>query len=303
MAFPAALRAEEKDPVKHRFLMYDESRGLLHYVDQRDSSKDWKLELPRAIRDFQPIGDHRLMIAQPFGYSVYDLQTRKSVEDVRVPDLGDGMSARRRADGATVIGANYKGGVQVVELDKENKVARRMTVPEAKNLRMIRLASDGHVLLAEQKGLIEVAFDAAAPNGGKIVQSLPLPRGANAFMALKRDDGSVLLSGGYAHAVFEFGPDGKLRKEFEVKDGPKGVDFHFFAGIQVLKNGNIVACNWTGHDAKDSTKGWQLVEFAPDGTVVWHWHDAERAGTAINIAILDDLDENKFLDDASGTLK
>ena len=243
------------------------------------------------------------MIAQGFGYSVYDLAARKSVEDVRVPDLGDGMSARRRADGATVIGANYKGGVQVVELDKENKVARRMAFPEVKTLRMIRLASDGDVLLAEQKGLTEVAFDAQAPGGGKIVRSIPLPRGANAFMALKRDDGSILLSGGYAHAVFEFGPDGKLRKEFEVKDGPKGVDFHFFAGIQVLKNGDIVACNWTGHDAKDSAKGWQLVEFAPDGTVVWHWHDAERAGTAINVTILDDLDENTFLDDASGTLK
>ncbi len=44
-------------------------------------------------------------------------------------------------------------------------------------------------------------------------------------------------------------------------------------------------------------------EFAPDGTLVWHWHNAEQAGTLINIVILDDLNENQFLDDSSGEMK
>ncbi|MCY3021761.1 MAG: hypothetical protein NTW87_22350 [Planctomycetota bacterium] len=275
----AAVQAEDKEPIKHRFLMYDEGRGILHYVDERDAAKDWKLQLPKD-----------------------DLETKKLVQDVKVPGVGGVFSARRRADGFTVLGANA-AGVQVLELDKDNKLVRKMKVPGASNLRMIRLTSDGGVVCAEQKGMIEVAFDDKAPNGCKVVKTIPLPRAQNAFMALKKDDGSYLLSGGYAHAVFDFGPDGALRKEYMVKDPPKGVDLHFFAGIQVLKNGNIVACNWTGHEPQDSAKGWQLLEFSPDGALVWHWHNPAQAGTAINIAILDDLDENAFLDDSSGVLK
>jgi hypothetical protein len=94
-----------------------------------------------------------------------------------------------------------------------------------------------------------------------------------------------------------------LRKTFALKDPPKGAGPLFFAGFQLLKNGNLVGCNWTGHGPKDSAKGWQLLEFAPDGSLVWHYHNPERAGTLINIAILDHLDQNLLLDDSSGELK
>jgi hypothetical protein len=303
LAAPAAARAEEKEPLRHRFLLYDEGRAILHYVDERDPAKDWKLPLPRTLRDFQLVGNHRVIVAQGFGYSIYDLETKKLVEDVRVPGFGGGISARRRADGTMVLGANVKEGVAVYELDKANAVTRKMTVPSVKTLRMLRLAADGNVLLAEEKGLTEVAFDAQEASGGKIVRSIPLPSGRNAFMALKRADGSYLLSGGFAHILFDLAPDGKLRREYTVKDAPKGVEFLFYAGFQVLKNGNLVVCNWTGHGPQDSTKGWQLVEFAPDGTLVWHYHSPERAGTALNVIVLDDLDENAFLDDSDGVLK
>jgi len=286
-----------------RFLLYDESRGILHYVNQRDPAKDWELNLGHALRDFQLIGNHQFIIAQGFGYSVWDLQTRKLVQDIHVPDLGGGISARRRADGATVIGANARDGVLVVELDKQNAVARRATFPGVKTLRMLRLASDGNVLLAEESGLTEVAFDAQAPGGGKVVRRIPLPHDRNAFMALKKEDGSYVLSGGFAKALFEFAPDGKLRREFALKDAPAAAGPLFFAGFQVLKNGNIVVCNWTGHGAQDSAKGWQLVEFAADSSLVWHWHEPNRAGTALNIVVLDGLDENAFLDDSSGVLQ
>jgi hypothetical protein len=272
-------------------------------VDERDPAKDWKIPLPHAIRDFQCIGNKKVIVAQGFGYSVYDLETKKLVEDVKPQGVGGVMSARRRADGATVLGANAANGVQAIELDKDNKVTRKATFPGVKTLRMLRLAADGNVLLAEERGLTEAAFDAQDPNGGKVVKSIPLPHDRNAFMALKTDDGGYLVGGGFAKALFDFGPDGKLRRELTLKGQPAAAGPLFFAGFQVLKNGNIVCCNWTGHGPQDSAKGWQLAEFAPDGTLVWHWHNPERAGTLVNIAVLDDLDENAFLDDSSGVLK
>lgn len=302
-AAPAALQAEEPAQIKHRFMAYDEGRALLHYVDQRDPAKDWKLPLPRAIRDFQLAGGGKFIVAQGFGYSVYELETRKLVEDVKPQGVSGVMSARRRADGFTVLGANVGNGIQIVELDKENKVTRKATFPGLKTLRMIRLTSDGHVLLSEEKGLTEVAFDAQDPSGGKVVKSIPLPHGRNAFLSLKKEDGSYLVGGGFAKAVFDFAPDGTLRKEFNLKAAPATAGPLFFAGLQVLKNGNIVVCNWTGHGPQDGAKGWQLVEFAPDGAIVWHWHNPEQAGTLVNIAVLDDLDGKEFLDDSSGVLK
>jgi hypothetical protein len=303
LALPAVQAAEERETIRHRFLLYDESRGFLHYVNESDPAKDWDLNLGHALRDFQLIGNHQFIIAQGFGYSVWDLETRKLVQDVRVPGFGGGISARRRPDGCTVLGANAADGVLVVELDKQNAVARKATFAGLKTLRMIRLAADGNVLLADEKGLTEVAFDAQAPNGGKVVRSLPLPHGRNAFMALKKENGSCLVSGGFAKALFEFAPDGSLRRELALKDAPAAAGPLFFAGFQLLRNGNLIVCNWTGHGAQDSAKGWQLVEFAADGSMVWHWHAPERAGTALNIVVLDDLDENAFLDDSSGMLK
>ena len=303
VATTAASQAEEREPIRHRFLLYDEGRGVLHYVNEREPAKDWDLNLGHALRDFQLVGNHQFIIAQGFGYSVWDLESRKLAQDVRVPEFGGGLSARRRADGATVLGANVKDGAMVVELDQKNTVTRKATFPGVKTLRMIRLASDGNVLLAEEKGLTEVAFDAQAPNGGKVVRSIPLPHDRNAFMALKKEDGSCFVSGGFAKALFEFAPDGKLRRELTLKGAPAQAGPLFFAGFQVLKNGNIVVCNWTGHGPQDSAKGWQLAEFAADGALVWHWHNAERAGTALNIVVLDDLDENALLDDSSGIMK
>ena len=160
MMFATALHAGEE--IKHRFLAYDEGRAQLHYVNQHSPDKDWKLQLSKTLRDFQVIGGGKVIVAQPFGYSVYNLATRELVKDVKVPEFDGGISARRRAHGETVLGANVEGGVCVVELDKENKVVRKMTVPGIRTLRMIRLASDGNVLLAEEAGLTEVAFDSQA---------------------------------------------------------------------------------------------------------------------------------------------
>ena len=72
--------------------------------------------------------------------------------------------------------------------------------------------------------------------------------------------------------------------------------------MQVLKSGNIVVANWTGHGSADSAKGSQILQFNPRGEVVWHWHDPERAGSVHGVIILDDLDTRVLNDDTSSVL-
>jgi len=78
--------------------------------------------------------------------------------------------------------------------------------------------------------------------------------------------------------------------------------YHLFAGFQVLKNGNVVVCNWTGHGPNDSSKGVQIVEYSPANQLVWKWHDPSRAGSVNGAIILDDLDTQVLNDDASSVL-
>jgi hypothetical protein len=88
------------------------------------------------------------------------------------------------------------------------------------------------------------------------------------------------------------------------KQSPQGqlLGYHFFGAMQVLNNGHLVVCNWTGHGPQDSAKGTQILEFDRSGQVVWKWHDPVRAGSINGVIILDDLDPAVLHDDVSSVL-
>ena len=62
--------------------------------------------------------------------------------------------------------------------------------------------------------------------------------------------------------------------------------------VEVLPNGNLVVANWTGHSGRDFRPGWKLIEFTPDGRVVWHWN-AEWAGTPNSLIVFDSSEVRK----------
>jgi hypothetical protein len=309
VAVPTLLpAAEETAPIRHRFLYQDESRHQLLYVDQQDPAGNWSLQPGTSPWDIQPVGQDRLLVVGN-GFKVFDLKTRTAVEEFKAGDLGGIMSARRRPDGTTIVGANKdiapkKPAIAVYELDRDHKVTRKAFFPGISALRMLRLSAANTILLAHQTGAAEVVFDPNAENGGRIVKELKLPTGGNAFQCLKlAADGHYLLSGGYAATLFEFGPDAKVVRQFKMTDLPAGLSNHFYSGCQVLKNGHVLIGQWSGHGKDDSTKGYQLIELDKDWKVVWTWHDAAMAGTALGAIILDDLDTKSFCDDTSGVMK
>ncbi len=293
----AMVQGEE---IKHRFLMMDESRHAVHCVDQLNPDGNWDLPVGGGIHDFQLIGGKELLVSQGSGYTVYDLATRKMVKELKLDDLKGTMSVRARPDGTKVVGTNQKD-IVVFELDAADKLVRKMSFPELKALRMMRLTAEGNVVLAEETGVTEAAFDASLPNGGRIVRRVKLPRARNAFMALKSAGGNYLVGAGFAQAFFELTPEGKVVRDLQAAM-PAPLVNKFYAGFQVLKNGHVVACNWTGHGGPDSKLGWQLVQFDKEGKVVWKWHDPQRAGTAIGVIVLDDLDAGSFNHDLDGVL-
>jgi len=282
--------------VRHRFLAVDESRGQLHYVNQLDLSKDWTLKLPAKSRDVQLIGSNQVMLSSPDGYYVYDLATQKLVKQVADARFNGAASVRRRADGHTVIGCNLNG-ITVYELDADDQVLRAASFPDLNTLRLLRLTPQGTILFgANEKLVIEATLD------GKVLRQIAVPDGRHLYQVLRRPDGHLLVAAGYGAYVGELDETGAVMKRYGGNPPPLGMFYQFFCGMQILKNGDLVVCNWTGHGAQDSEKGDQILQFDPAGNLLWKWRDAARAGTIHGIIVLDDLDTNVLNDDLTGTL-
>ena len=83
-----------------------------------------------------------------------------------------------------------------------------------------------------------------------------------------------------------FGADGKAVSSWFVpeKDGKKSL---FYAQPKEMPDGRVYMAHGTGHGAKDSKRGWQVVEFDGEGNVVWHLYDPERFGSISGIDVLE----------------
>jgi hypothetical protein len=182
-------------------------------------------------------------------------------------------------------------------LDAEDKVLRTATVPLG-NLRLGRLTPQGTVFLGAEGKLVEVGLD------GAVIHEFVVPGAHHLYQALRRKDGHLLVASGYGASLLELDVDGKVLNTFggTKAEEAKELGYRFFAGFQVLKNGDIVVSNWTGHGANDSAKGTQLVQFDSTGKAIWKWHDPTLAGSLHGVIILDDLDTNILNDDITSVL-
>ena len=289
-------RAADPTPVRHRFLAVDESRGQLLLVNQRDPSQNWTLKLPMKCRDYQLIGSNQILLSGSDGYYVYDLGSRALVKELHDQRFAGAASVRRTANGHTFIGCN-QGGLTFFELGPDDALLQMARFPELNTLRLMRLSPTGTMLFgANADQVVEAEIS------GKILARFKVPGAKHVYQALRLENGNVLAAAGYGHFLAEIDPQGKMVRKIEGPALPPGNSYHFFSGYQILKNGNIVQCNWTGHGAQDSSKGAQLVEIDPAGKLAWSWHDAALAGTVHGILLLDDLDPARLNDDSNGVL-
>jgi len=291
----AVARGEE---IKHRFLVSDFMHASIHYVDQTDASKNWSLKLPEITFDLQLIGNNRLLCNRSKGYDVYDLATREKVDSFQSDALKDVRSVRRLGDGRTFLGT--QNGT-VYEYDANKNLTATYEMPKAaKYVRLIRFTPKGTLLLAAEDGAYEVSLETGLEAEKRLVRKFALPRPRNSYMALYAPDGKLLISGGYSKGLYTFDAEGKLLKDTVLKQ-PEGLNNYFYAGFQILKSGNIVMANWTGHSEKDFKPGWKVVELDKDHNVVWTWNE-EFGGTVNNVLVIDGLDTEALNDDASGVL-
>ena len=140
-------------------------------------------------------------------------------------------------------------------------------------------------------------------NSGTIVWQVKITGAVkvHTWQALRLADGNTIVSSGYAKNFQIFSPDGKL---VDTISGPAQVKPNFYAGFQILRNGNYVVTNWQGHGSKFGGIGTQLLEYTPGGKLAWSWQqDSTRFSSLQGVIVLNGLDLNSLLvEDASGKL-
>lgn len=293
----AALATAE--PIKHRFVVADEPGHRIVHVDQNHPENNWERPVTEnKTWDIQLAGDNQLAVSFTGGYLLVDLNNGELIKKVTVDGLTGIWSVRRLAKGKTVVIGNQGPTLYAAELDEDNHIVRKATVPDVKQMRLGRITPEGHALAAPGDELVEWDLD------GTIIKRFPLPqdpvreKGLKAFMALKDSDGCYWVAYGYGAITVKLDPDGKILQKFI---GPEGM--HFTAGFQRLPNGNLVQANWSGHKVENAVNGPQLIEFNPQGEIVWTYHNTDLFACPVSVIILDDLNTQQPAGDSDSILK
>jgi glucose/arabinose dehydrogenase len=283
--------AFSEDPVRHVLVMGDESRGFVHYLDQFNTNNNFSVKADRPVWDMKRIADNRYRYVHGNSFTVIDLKERKGVETFSDTKLIGLTSVCDLPDGGFLAATNQKVGepakeaVVVYKYSVDRKLHSRSVFAGLSKVRMMTVLPSGEILLAHNDGVARCTLASEGSEQGKIVQSYKLPRAKNAYKAILRKDGGLWVGGGYACALYAYSDDGCVMKTFEAQQ-PEGLKNHFYGGIAVQDNGNLMVANWTGHGANDSKTGWQVIEFDAEGKVVWHLHDPVGYGSISGIDII-----------------
>lgn len=297
IALPAAGQRSAAVNKKRKLLLRDEGLSQLSYVDVADPAKNWFVPVPKG-RDLQLIGDGRVLIGTETGYEEREITTGNKAKELTT--FKGTIGARRLSNGNTLLtGLNWEGkqGIVLAELDSDGKIQKLINYPQFKYVRLVRPTASGTFLLTSDT----VVFEGDASGNILWRARIISEKQPHAWQAVRLASGETLVSTGYGGNFQVFAKDGSLVRKIS---GPSEVKPNFYAGFQVLKNGNYVVTNWQGHGPGHGDSGTQLLEYNPKGELVWSWkQDPARYSSLQGVLVLDGLNLKKLhVEDQEGKL-
>ena len=283
----------------HKVIVADEGNGKVHYINLANPSERWSITT--ANRDLQLIGSDRLMVSVGDGYAEYNVKTGAYIK--KVTTGGGVQSVFRLSSSSTFIGSEGNPA-SVKEVDSTGKEIRKINFAVNASIRIVRPTLDGTFLVG---GKVAGTMYECDSTGAVIWEA---QAGGEPYMALRLPDGNTLVSNGYGAQMVLIGGDGKVIKQYPTQADRNGSEFwsnaapNFFAGFQILKNGNIVVANWEGHGGGNGGKGFQLIEINSDLTdVVSYWRqDPAIVSSLHGVLVFDSLDTELLHSDVNGVL-
>ena len=280
-----------------KFLIRDEGLSQVSYLNLDDSTANWQVKVP-AGRDLQLIGKGKVLVSTGNGYEEIDINSGKKLTEVT--NYPGAVMARRLKNGNTLMaGLNLEGkkGAVLIEITPDGSKSKILNFPEFDYIRLVRPTTKGTYLITANTVVFESDAD------GKIIWKVNLagPKKINSWHALRVAKGRTVVSTGYAGNFQVFDKKGNPIKTFTA---PKELNPNFFAGFLVLSNGNYLVSNWQGHGPDYGKSGHQLLEFNPEGELVWSWkQDHLKFSSLQGVIALDGLDpEYLYIEGKKGKL-
>jgi hypothetical protein len=280
-----------------RLLLRDEGMSQLCYVDITNPSANWYMPVP-AGRDLQLVGNGRVLIGTGSGYEEREISTGKKLYELT--SHPGTIAARRLRNGNTLLTAlnvQEKKGIVLIEINQAGTLQRIINYPAFNYVRLVRETASGNFIITADNIVFE------GNDKGDIIWQAKIAATVqpHSWQALRLANGQTVVSTGFSKNFQFFGVDGKL---VDSIGAAAEVHPHFFAGFQILANGNYVVTNWQGHGPKFGASGIQVLEFKPDGSLAWSWKQDETKFSSLQgIIVLDGLDLNFLhIEDVNGKL-
>ncbi len=304
----ATLANTETTPSGHLSLISGSNLDRVAILD-RDGTAIW--ELPRddlgwtEVNDADLLPNGNVVIASraSSGSTVYmvrpDYPNTTGYEVLwtySVPAGGENHTAQALPDGGVLIGEAYASSIRIVELDPQGSV--RKILGGAENpLPDFPLESNAHGQIRQVYKTDEGTYLVSAVDGGKTLEYSSTGEKlaeypAGGFMAVKDNDGNVIVSGGSDLHITCFAPSGEQLWQIGQEDLPE-VTLAWLAAVQVLENGNLVFANWGGHGGAvgDAVIEITVPTASAPAEIVWSLNSGKNTS---NVQILDGIDETVF---------
>lgn len=316
---------------KRRLLVRDEGSSVFGLVDVGNAANSWFVTLDREDgateaqgRDIQLVGNCRVLLGTDIGYDEYDLTTRTRVAEVTT--FPGTLAAYRLASGNTLLvgvgtsAAPWQGQVGIVVL-QVNAAGATVGAPIVYSggtyARLVRPTAQGTYLIGNNLQIIEVNS-----TGTLLAPTFKVPTditvSPHAWMGIRSvtaaSANETLVTSGYDGGLLIYAADGTIRRRitggsYDINgDGTADmVNPNFFAGLQVLPNGNYLVSNWSNHGKGNLLLNIPIVEYTPAGNVVWAWRDATYADRLSGLQaaiVVDGLDLTRMqVEGSDGKLK
>ena len=278
------VRGEEPPaPVKHKIALLEYGHAENRYAEVDVDGK--------ITRQFKPPSIAVIFQALPNGNTLYAfggnptgvIEVDRNEQTVwkyisKCPQV---LGCDRLENGNTLVAE--QGPCQAVEVDPKGNVVHTTplnTTEKAfhRQVRNVHKLKNGNILAAHEAEAVVREYD---PDG-KVVWEYKNVE--NTGEAIRLENGNTLIAGATTKRLFEVTPEGKTVWEFNSSDAPE-LNMTWISGLQILKNGNILACNFLrGQEGK----GVHAFEVTRDKKVVWTFADHKQFKSLTCIRILDD---------------
>jgi len=275
---------ETKYPfAKRRMLLRDEGDPHVHLEDLGDPTKNWSVPGGGAwSRSMQLVGNNQVLFGTDNGYNIVDLTDGHTIKTVTGYNS---MAAYRMCNGDTML---TRPGTTLTFLDANDKVKSNISYPGYGYVRLARPTRNGTFLVPSDTKLFE------GDANGKVLWVTTGAGWQHVWEALLMADGNTLLCTAFGSSCDVVDKTTHMvTKRYGGKNMPNAAMYNpnFFSEYQILWNGNIITANWQGHGPGHGNVGIQVIEFDPQGNVVWSWkQDGARYSSIQGVQVLDGMD-------------